>query len=80
MSFTTGNFPLASPIFVSNGKEPNLFYALKQPSRCVLRKRCSENMEQIYWRTTMPKYDFNKIALRCKATLLKSHFGMVALL
>ena len=27
----------------------------KQPSRGVLRKRCSENMEQIYRRTPLPK-------------------------
>ena len=27
----------------------------KQPSRGVLRKRCSENMQQIYKRTPMPK-------------------------
>ena len=27
----------------------------------VLRKRCSENMQQIYRRTPMPKYDFNKV-------------------
>ena len=34
----------------------------KQPSRGVPRKRCSENMQQIYRRTTMPKCDFNKVA------------------
>ena len=34
----------------------------KQPSRGVLRKRCSENMLQIYRRTPMLKYDFNKVA------------------
>ena len=34
----------------------------KQPSRGVLRKRYSENMQQIYGRTTMPKCDFNKVA------------------
>ena len=27
----------------------------KQPSRGVLRKRCSEHMLQIYWRTPIPK-------------------------
>ena len=27
----------------------------KQPSRGVLMKRCSENMQQIYRRTPMPK-------------------------
>ena len=30
----------------------------KQPSRKVLRKRCSEIMQQVYRRTPMPKYDF----------------------
>ena len=51
------------------------FYLQKQPPRGILRKRCSENMQQIYRRTPMPKCDFNKVA-----TLLKSHFGMGALL
>ena len=42
----------------------------KQPLRYVLRKRCSENMQQIYRRTLMPKYDFNKVALQlCWNTL-----------
>ena len=36
----------------------------KQPPRGVLRKRCSENMQQIYRRTPMPKCDFNKVALQ----------------
>ena len=40
-------------------------------SRDVLRKRCSENMQQIYSRTPMSK---------CEATLLKSHFVMSVLL
>ena len=34
----------------------------KQPSRCVIMKRCSENKEQIYKRTPMPKCDYNKVA------------------
>ena len=33
----------------------------KQPSRGILRKRCSENIQQIYRRTPMPKCDFNKV-------------------
>ena len=33
------------------------------------KKRCSENMQQIYRRTPSPKCYFNKVA----ATLLKSH-------
>ena len=32
----------------------------KQPPRGVTRKRRSENMQQIYRRTGMPKCDFNK--------------------
>ena len=36
----------------------------KQPSRGVLSKMCSENMQQIYRRTPMPECDFNKVALR----------------
>ena len=36
----------------------------KQSSRDVLAKRCHENMQQIYSRTTIPKCDFNKIALQ----------------
>ena len=38
--------------------------ALKQPSRGVLRKRCSENMQQIYMRIPIPKCNFNKVALQ----------------
>ena len=34
----------------------------KQPSRVVLKKRCSENMQQVYRRAPMPKCDFNKVA------------------
>ena len=33
----------------------------KQPSRGAFIKRCSENMQQIYRRTPMPKCDFNKV-------------------
>ena len=36
----------------------------KQPSRGVLRKMCSENMQQVYRRTPMPKCDFNKVSLQ----------------
>ena len=37
-------------------------YLQKQPSRGVPRKKCSENMQQVYRRTPMPKCDFNKVA------------------
>ena len=36
----------------------------KQPPRGVLIKMCSENMQQIYRRTPMPKCYFNKVALQ----------------
>ena len=36
----------------------------KQPPRGILKKRCSENMQQIYRRTPMPKCDFNKVAFQ----------------
>ena len=35
----------------------------KQPSRGVLKKRFSENMQQIYRRIPMSRCDFNKVAL-----------------
>ena len=37
-------------------------YFPKQPPRGVLSKRRSQNMQQIYRRTTMPKCGFNKVA------------------
>ena len=33
----------------------------KESSRGVLEKSCSENLQQTYWRTLMPKCDFNKV-------------------
>ena len=38
-------------------------YFQKHPSRGILRKRCSENMQQTYRRTPMKKCDFNKVAI-----------------
>ena len=37
-------------------------YLQKHPSRAILRKRCSENMQQTCRRTPMRKCDFNKVA------------------
>ena len=37
---------------------------IKQSIEAAIQ-RCSENMQQIYRRTPMPKYDFNKVALHC---------------
>ena len=44
--------------------EYDTIYLQKQPSRGVLKKRCSENMLQIYWRTPIPKCDFNKVSMQ----------------
>ena len=46
----------------------------KQPSRSVLRKRCSENMQQIYRRTPVPKWGVISIKLFCNygGLILKS--------
>ena len=41
----------------------NTFNIQKQPSRGVLKKRCSENMLSIFRRKPKPKCDFNKVAL-----------------
>ena len=47
-----------------------VFKCQKQPSKSVLRKSCSENMQQIYRKRPMPKCDFNKVALQSCLTLL----------
>ena len=48
----------------------------KQPSRGVLRKSCSKNMQKLYRRTPMLKCDFNKVPLQL---MLKCDFNKVAL-
>ena len=72
-------------INVYNYAQPMKTYSnsQKEPSGGVLRKRCSENIQQIYRRIPMTKCDFKKVASQlycCFATLLKSHFGMGVLL
>ena len=62
----------------------------KQPSRGVLRKRCSENMQQIYRRTPMPKWGFNKVPKHgcssvnllhiSRTTFLKNTYGWLLLI
>ena len=34
----------------------------KQPSRGVIKERCSENNQQIYKKTPMPKCEFNNVS------------------
>ena len=49
----------------------------KQPPKGVPRKRCSENIQQIYRRTSMPRCDFNKVA--CVISIkLQSNFIEIA--
>ena len=52
----------------------------KQPLRCVLRKSCSENMQQIYRGAPMPKYNFNKVALQLCWNTLRHGCSLVNLL
>ena len=53
-------FILGPTLFLLNIKEKKL------PSKGVLSKRCSENMQHIYRRKSMPKCDFNKVALQLR--------------
>ena len=39
-----------------------IYSTQKQLFRCVLLKEYSENMQRIYWRTPMPKWDFSRIS------------------
>ena len=52
----------------------------KQPLRGVLRKRCSENMQQIYRRTHPCRKDFNKAASNFIETRLRHGCSPVNLL
>ena len=45
------------------------FKSQKQPPTSISQKRCSENMQQIYRRTPMPKCDFNKVAFAIEIAL-----------
>ena len=58
LEVTIEHFPLLN-VFTS-------YFSTKlhmQPSRGVLKKRCSKNMQEIYRRTPMPKCYFDKVAL-----------------
>ena len=46
----------------------------KQPFRGIVRKRHSESMQQIYWRTPMLKCDFNKVANHASAWVFSCKF------
>ena len=52
----------------------------RQPSRAVLRKRCCENMQQIYRRTHMPKCDlFGHISVSFSKIFGLHHFSFTIL-
>ena len=64
------------------GEQYNLFDETKkqkQPFIGVLIKKCSENMQEIYSRTPMPKCDYNKIDLQKHVKTCKcgSPFGQI---
>ena len=60
------------------GLGPSEWYIQKQqPPIGAPVKRCSENMQKIYRRTPMPRFDIIKVAI---AALLKLHFNMGVLL
>ena len=52
--------PLTHPLHLNNAIYSR--YLQKQPSNGIIRKRCSEDMQQIYRITPIPKCDFNKVA------------------
>ena len=51
-----------------------------QAFRGVLRKMCSENMQQIYRRKSVPKSDFNKVAMEFFEITLQHKCSPVSLL
>ena len=55
---------LLNMLFYEKFAERCQYIVRKQPFRVVLKKRCSENIQQIYRRTPMQKYDFNKVTLQ----------------
>ena len=46
---------------ITNSKLGNEMNFRSSPSEVVLGERCSENMQEIYSRTPMLKYNFNKV-------------------
>ena len=53
------------PVGFKSGEHAGILIMIqKQPFRNVPMKRCSENMQQIYKKTPMPKCDYNKVALQ----------------
>ena len=57
MKANTKHFPSNIFVFIKKTKQDinmiSYYFALKQPSRGVLKKKCSENMQEIYRKTLM---------------------------
>ena len=51
-------------LFKINHQKQKCYQGQKHLSIGVLRKRCSENVQQIYRRASMSKCDFSKVALQ----------------
>ena len=63
LDLQVSGFTVSSLVFIySSEKKFKYTQILKQTSPAVLRKRCSENMQQIYRRTPMAKCSFTKVA------------------
>ena len=71
LHFPTTDFLLTGCLLKECVTERFKSFKTVQPSRGVLTKRFSENKQQIYRRTPMPKCDFSKVA--------KQYFSMIFL-
>ena len=48
---------------------------MSKDRRSVFKKRCSKNMQQVYMRTPMSKYDFNEVVKQIiEITLWRGYF------
>ena len=61
---SVSNLATTTGLTASENKIPDHSKDQKQPSISVLKKRCSENMQQIYRRAPIPKCDFNKVVFQ----------------
>ena len=70
---------IESFLILTSLEDLNLFILddQNQSFRGVLKKKGSENMQQVYTRTPMPKCDFNKVALKYAANLHESTHAKV---
>ena len=62
MSLKTVAFSVPTLLSFDN---KSLWHCQKQPPRGVLSKKCSKNMQQIYWRTPMPKRTLDSYLSYC---------------